>query len=349
MNNREFVPLSKVYKKQDVRGWFESSKLDGFRVVWDGGVTRGIPKKDVPWANNDKDERYVTPPIATGLWSRYGNVVHAPDWYLDMLPEGIVLDGEFFNEQLSRQTVRSICSKLVPTDDWARIEYHVFNRLSPEVWLGEGRINNPNFVEKIFDKSFYQWYLDKGGKSFNQYPTNLIQDHLEKARYWSGTLKLVKQTKIPMEGYEEYLSKRLVQEMDKEHGEGLILTNPYEFAAMKRTANSLKVKPRDSSEAVIVGYISGRAGKLQGMLGALIVDWEGVRLELSGFTNLERSLSDPSWASKNLEAELPAGHKCFAFPIGHTIGFSYRGLTDDGVPNEAVYDRTEGCYASKIG
>lgn len=349
MNNREFVPLSKVYKKQTVKGWFESSKLDGFRVVWDGGVTRGMPKIDVPWANNDKDDRYKVAPIATGLWSRYGNVVHAPDWYLDMLPLGVVLDGEFFNPELSRQTVRSICSKLVPTDEWARIQYHVFNRLSPEVWLAEGRINNPNFVEKILDNSVYEWYLDQGGKSFSQYPFNLIYDHLKNARYWSGTIRLVEQNVVPQEGAEAYISKRLVREMEKTHGEGLILSNPYEFAMMKRTANSLKVKPRDSSEAKIVGYISGREGKLRGMLGALIVDWNGVTLELSGFSNLERSLSDPSWAWDNLETKLLTGQKCFAFPIGHTVGFSYRGLTDAGVPNEAVYDRTEGCYASKLG
>ena len=346
MKKREFVQLSKVYKKQDVRGWFESSKLDGFRAVWDGGVTRGMLKKSVPWANTDKDDRYVEEQVSTGLWSRYGNVVHAPDWYLDMLPKDIVLDGEFFNPEMSRQQVRSICAKIIPTDDWARVQYHVFNRLSPEVWLGEGRINNPNFKEKIIGPEVYQWYLGRGGKPFKQYPFNLIYGHLQKARYWSGTLRLVEQTKIPDE---EHIGKRLIEEMAKPHGEGLILSNPYDFTVMQRTGNSLKVKPRDSSEAIIVGYISGREGKLRGMLGALIVDWDGTRLELSGFTNLERSLSNPSWADNNLEAQLPAGHKCFAFPIGHTIGFSYRGLTDDGVPAEAVYDRTEGCYASKEG
>ena len=342
MSNREFCQLSKVHKDEDVMGWLESSKLDGFRCIWDGGVSRGIPKANVPWANHAKDGRYLVEPVATGLWSRYGNVIHAPDWWLDLLPVGVVLDGECFNPSMSRQQVRSICAKLNPTADWRLIEYHVFNRLSPAVWLQEGRINNPNFVEKIIDSSHYDWYLGQGGKVFYSHPYGLVYGHLQRQAYWCDNVVLVQQSKIK---HVRQISARLIEEMDKEHGEGLILTDPFAFTGMKRVSSSLKVKPRDSSEGKIVGYISGK-GKLQGMLGALILEWEGKRLEMSGFTNEERTLSSPFGEEG---VELPNDITCPHFPIGHMIGFNYRNLTDDGLPQEAAYCRVEGTYKEKLG
>lgn len=344
MQKRELVQLSHTYKKQHVGGWYESPKLDGFRVTWDGGVTRGIPKIDVPWANNDKDERYLVPPIATGLWSRYGNVVHAPNWFLDGLPKGIVLDGEMFNPLMSRQKVRSVCAKLYPEGEWNKIQYHVFNRLSPATWLQPGRINNPQFKEKILRPEVYDWYLAQGGQEFGQYSNMQIYEHLVGRDYWHDHLHLVEQNILPRQDFEAVLQSRLLEEMDKPFGEGLILTDPMAFTDVKRVSHSLKVKPRDDSEATVIGYITGRVGKLQGLMGSVIVDWQGKRLELSGFTNAERHITDPDWAYVNVEAELPRGIMCPAFPRGHTIGFTYRGLTDDGIPNEAVYCRKEGCY-----
>lgn len=340
-NNRQFVQLSHTLKGQNVGGWYESSKLDGFRCIWDGGVSRGVPKAQVPWANHDKDDRYKIAPVATGLYSRYGNVIHAPEWFLDSLPVGVVLDGECHNSDLSRQQIRSICARLIPDDRWAYIQFKVFNRLSPEVWLGEGRINNPNFVEKIITADHYGWYLEQGGKAFDQYPFHLVYDHLTNQQYWSDKLRLVTQTKMPQDA-SDYISQRLVQEMSKEHGEGLILTNPYDFTVMKRTNNSLKVKPRDDSEGVVVGYITGREGKLRGLLGALILEWEGKRLELSGFTDAERHLTDGDWAYNNPECALPRDMHCPRFPRGSLVTFTYRGLSDDGIPQEAVYDRRGG-------
>jgi len=70
MPNREFLMLAQVYdpKKHAIGGWRVSEKKDGERCWWDGGITRGIPKSRVPWANTKKDARYRTAPIATGLW-----------------------------------------------------------------------------------------------------------------------------------------------------------------------------------------------------------------------------------------------------------------------------------------
>ena len=73
----EFVQLAHKYvpTKHSCSGAWISEKLDGVRAVWDGGISRGVPTKDVPYANTVKDHRLLKPPVATGLWSRMGRVV----------------------------------------------------------------------------------------------------------------------------------------------------------------------------------------------------------------------------------------------------------------------------------
>lgn len=342
MANRELVQLSQTYDgKKCIAGWFESSKLDGFRMWWDGGVSRGLPKDVVPWANTDKDERYKDKQFATGLWTRYGNVVHAPRWFLDALPKGELLDGEGWSPVLSRQVVRSFCSKLVPLDhEWAQIQFWVVNRLSPNVLFAIGKINNPNY-SKMITKASFDFFVEQGGSTFGVYSNAAVYNHLvKKADSWKPeVLQLVRQNQIPYVGWQEYVANRLIEEMGKPHGEGLILSDPNAATEMVRSHNSLKVKPRDDAEATVVGYISARDGKLRGLLGALIVNWDGVVFELSGFTDEERRLSETSWAYNHLEEELPPDIHCVRFPRGTQVTFSYRGLTDDGKPNEAVYFR----------
>ena len=53
MARREFLQLADHYDphKHDVAGWFVSEKLDGTRCFWDGGITRGLPTEQVPWAS----------------------------------------------------------------------------------------------------------------------------------------------------------------------------------------------------------------------------------------------------------------------------------------------------------
>jgi len=333
--NRTYVQLSKTYKEQNVIGWYMSSKLDGFRCVWDGGVTRGIPKDEIPWANTDKDHRYKVPPIATGLWTRYGNVIHAPDWFLDMLPVGVILDGEMWADTLSRQQIIGICSRIIPNAFWEQIQFHVFNRLSPVTWLSEGRINNPNMIEKNLTADALGYYTYNGGKSFSYYPNNIIYGHLVGQEYWSDHLVLVKQEVVLSK---DILKERLILEMGRVRGEGLILTDPFAYTKMQRTNSSLKVKPRDDAEATVMGYVTGK-GKLRGLMGALVVKWDDKIFELSGFTDAERTLSEQSYAWANEGAGVPEDINCPLFPIGTEVKFSYRGLTDDGIPNEAVYMR----------
>jgi len=113
------------------------------------------------------------------------------------------------------------------------------------------------------------------------------------------------------------------------------------------------MKNNDDAEGVVVGYVSGRktalGSKLLGFMGALILDYQGKRLELSGFTNEERRLGTVGKlcdgdAARHRAArypgdEVPAWIETVAFPRGSIVTFVYRGLSKDGIPQEARYLR----------
>lgn len=144
MANREFLMHFGTWESGSYKGWLWSEKLDGQRCFWDGGRSRGLPKKEVPWANNQKDERYKVAPVATGLWSRYGNVIHAPDWFLDELPQDVILDGELWKARKCFQETRSIISQLKPDERWRDVTYRVFDRPSTFQFCASGQINKGN-------------------------------------------------------------------------------------------------------------------------------------------------------------------------------------------------------------
>ncbi len=121
---QEYLMLGHVYKpgKISPAGWFVSEKLDGVRAFWDGGISRGMLASQVPYSNTVKD---VNPQTATGLWSRTGKVIHAPDWWLDELPN-FPLDGELFLGRGKFQETYSTIAKYVG-GDWKGITYKIFD------------------------------------------------------------------------------------------------------------------------------------------------------------------------------------------------------------------------------
>ncbi|MHC4302551.1 MAG: DNA ligase-like domain-containing protein, partial [Planctomycetota bacterium] len=151
MARREFLQLAKKFDpdKHDPSGMWISEKLDGTRVFWDGGITRGLPTDQVPWASiiNPKtgDRKPKIKPVATGLWSRYGNPIIAPDWWLNQLPS-MFLDGELFAGRGNFQTLRSITAKDVAEEDaWRKVQFAVFGSPAPSQVFAAGEIKNANF------------------------------------------------------------------------------------------------------------------------------------------------------------------------------------------------------------
>ena len=330
---REFLMLAKKYVDQRVGGWYVSEKLDGQRCFWDGGYTRGTPKHEIAWANHDKDARLLTRPVCTGLWSRYGNVIHAPDWWLDQLPVGCCLDGELMAED--RQTLRSIVSRQVAGSGWEQVKYHVFATPTLGDILVDGVIKGVNF-NKVF--SGYDVGLIRSGKFV--VPSDdvdvVVNDVVD------VVLPVDMQVLPSAADAASAMIQRLLEEVTERGGEGLMLRHPWWPYQVRRSDKLLKVKKLDDMEGRVVGYTAGK-GKLLGLMGALILDIGGGRvLELSGFTDAERALPSDvsSWAASHPGETLPDWAESRMFPRGTTVTFRYRGMSRDRIPQEARYWRT---------
>lgn len=339
--------------KHKIVGQVMSEKLDGFRTFWDGGVTNGMLATDVPWANVEKDTK---PKIATGLWTRYGNIVHAPQRFLRNFPTWPV-DGELYAGRGNFQKVRSICSKHVPIEaEWQQIRYHIFDSPNLESIFYDSVVDIPGYY-KVFS-GILQWFM-ANNVSISHLPDanfqqvyNFLTDRLPRL----STLVLVPQIKVrDLEGH-----KAFHKEIIDNGGEGSVTRSLTAKYLPERVHHCTKHKPYIDDEAVVVGYITGRetakGSKLLGLMGAQIVEWKGKRFKLSGFTDVERTLIDMhitnpydhdgeaykvarKWAENNPETPCPDNIEAEYFPRGSKVTFKYRELTNDGVPKEASYLR----------
>lgn len=363
MAKREFLMLAHKYDatKYQVGGWWASEKLDGQRCFWDGGISRDKAKTTIPWANTKKDGRYKEEQICTGLWTRYGNVIHAPDEWLDGLTPGICLDGELWMgdySQGSRQTLRSIVSRLQGSHYlWKDVCLNVFDAPSHDQVLFDGEIKNTNMKVKIEDVLPWAGLHGYMGLFMNADWPRALDARYNRLRYlWEEKASWVlhEQEELPHATQEaqEVIERMLHKVLDK-GGEGLILRNPYSTWEPCRSHRLLKVKPFDDMEGEVVGYITGRktdlGSKLLGKMGTLVLKLDnGIRLELSGFTDEERELTavDPkdhekalAWAVSNPEEYCPDWIVNKNFRIGDRVTFKYRGRSKEGVPQEARYWR----------
>lgn len=349
--NREFLMLAKDFDpdKHTAANHYVSIKRDGTRCFWDGGISRGVPKVNVPYANNDKDERYKTPPVATGLWSRYGNVLHAPNWFLDNLPQGIFLDGELYLGRGKFQELRSIVSTIEPALAWKNVKYLVFDMPSPNVLFQAGKINNPNFSLYIDDTACEDFLRKHTSPMLRTIMTRdvsrfdvtvarmarMVHSQNETWHFMKQHLLDYNETKAREELY------ALLEDETNRGGEGLIIRAAGSIWVPKRVMSLLKVKKFADDEGVVIGYTTG-TGKLQGKLGALRIQWNAKEFDLSGFTDAERELSPEGrqWAMENPGHRYPAAINISRrFPMGTVVRFRYMTLTDKGLPREARYWR----------
>ncbi|KKL46153.1 hypothetical protein LCGC14_2348410 [marine sediment metagenome] len=346
---QDYLMLAHVFKpgKHSIGGWFLSEKLDGSRCFWDGGVSRGVPAINVPWANIVKDGRLLEPVVATGLWSRSGKVIYAPNDWLDQLPK-CPLDGELFMGRGGFQKLRRTVAEHSPSENWKDVKFMVFDSPSLTVFRASREI-------KI--RSEYSFFVEGGW--FNR-PEASVEDtwtfehtkiFTEKRCVSSYVAYPVPQEHLPLK-YSDAVA--LVNErldvIVKLGGEGVMLRNPASRWVTQRSHNLLKVKPSNDAEGIITGFTSGRAtdrgSKLRGLIGALVLDYNGKRLELSGLTDAERSWGGTvgweatrKWAWDHPGEEMPETFQGKYFKVGDIVSFKYRELSDDGIPKEARYFR----------
>lgn len=307
----EFLMLLQSWDgRSGVGGWYMSEKLDGMLAMWDGGITRGLVKRDVGWANlGDVRKRGQ---ICTGLWSRLGNVIHAPDWWLDLLPK-YSLVGELWCPGMLRQDIMSVVKREIGGAGWKDIGFWVtetlpwreFNRKRTVGW---GNISGTG--AGWHDAWKGSWYSFRD--SYGWLVRELGVPHLE-----GSGVRLVPQTMLPL-GHDlaiEEVEKLMVEVRDR-GGEGLVLRNPDRYYECRRVDGVLKYKVENTGSDIVVGVTAG-LGRHTGRIGALVLS---SGLKLSGMTDLERDVGAEGW-------------------VGVRVEYTYRDTTAAGVPVEARYVR----------
>lgn len=211
----------------DPTGWWISEKYDGVRAYWDGQK----------------------------LWTRKGNLIHAPAYFLAELPRDIVLDGELWIGHGKFEETMSIVRSETPDDRWNHVRYMVFD--APQAkGLFEQRME---FLRATVSKE-------------NRFVTVVAQERCQ------GAAQLIAER------------DRIV----REGGEGVMLRQPASPYEAGRSPTLLKVKPYDDAEATVIAHEPGK-GKYTGKLGALRVRTDdGKEFSIgTGLTDADRNSPPP--------------------------------------------------------
>ncbi|MDR3636569.1 MAG: DNA ligase [Isosphaeraceae bacterium] len=208
---------------QDLAGWWLSEKLDGVRAYWDGKA----------------------------LISRLGNRFHAPDWFLEGLPD-TPLDGELWVGRKSFQRAVAIVRRQDKSDLWKEVRYLAFD--APGV-----------------DAPF-------------EHRLAALRAHIERCRppYLSAHEHTIC-TSL------DHLRAELAR-VEALGGEGLMLRQPESRYEVGRSLTLLKIKSFRDAEARVLEHLKG-AGRHKGRLGALLVELaDGTRFSVgTGFSDAERA------------------------------------------------------------
>lgn len=346
---REFLQLAETYNrdKDEIAGHYISEKLDGTRCFWDGGISRGEDTDSVPYASildpKTGKRKAKIKPKATGLWSRYGNPIMAPDWFLNALP-ACPLDGELWAGRGNFQLCRSICGGDTPDPRFDKIQYAVYSTPPAPQIFGDGQIKNANFVSTFVEdemRAYVEGRLDDFGGDFKcvdpdatfERELAFLRDNLDTQ---NDHVYLHRQVKLPDdEQAARQAAESFVTDVLDKGGEGAVIRCPFGVWTPKRHRGLLKFKPFEDAEAVIVGFVAGNTGKqgtVHGKIGALICKTKGPKGEVefeigTGMTLAERELerqSDFEWAYKHPGDRMPADTKGKHFRRGQTITFKYR-------------------------
>jgi DNA ligase-1 len=209
--------------KIDVRRSWISEKLDGVRAIWDGRILR----------------------------FRSGNVVPAPQWFIDALP-GQPLDGELWLGRGSFDRLSAIVRRQSPEDsEWRRVRYMIFEL--------------PNASGSFSDR-------------IEQIRTVVAAANLP----W---LQAVAQFRVA----DESALRARLDEVVRGGGEGLMLHRDDASYETGRSSALLKLTPWQDAEAVVVGHLPGQ-GKYAGVVGTLRMEMaDGRRFSLgSGLSDALR-------------------------------------------------------------
>jgi DNA ligase-1 len=219
------------------------------------------------------------------------------------------------------KTLRFRSGRTVNAPAWflAKLSAHA---LDGELWLARGRFEALSGIVRKTEPQDDEWrqikYMvfelpDAPGTFAER--AQRIKEIVAEARW--PQLIAVEQFRVA----DRAALKRKLDEVVRGGGEGLMLHLADAKYVTGRSDALLKLKPLQDTEAVVIGHVPGK-GKYQGLLGALRVrSTEGKQFLIgTGFTDAMR---------KNPP------------PVGTTITYTYRGLTQTGLPRFPSYLRVQ--------
>tara|TARA_B100000287_G_scaffold432651_1_gene492447 strand:+ start:1012 stop:2061 length:1050 start_codon:yes stop_codon:yes gene_type:complete len=286
----------KLNIKEPPLNWWASEKWDGIRALWDG-------------------EKIISRGSRTGKPKVY---TYVPEWFKEILPPGIALDGEIWiGRGLFQKTSR--LSTIKPGKSYTKKDID-------NLWSGAG--DNPPVIFKIFDipseddlfenrMIFLKKVIEKRKETWDK----IVYENKK-----TFPLQITEQVKIEnIQQLDDMYSK-----LTKEGAEGLMLRAPNSPYELRRSKYLLKYKIKEDSECIVREYILGE-GRLKGMLGSLKCEIikDG---KLSGIiTQIGTGLSD-SQRENYINEKSPE-----YIPIGSIVSFSYMEMTKDGIPRHPVF------------
>ncbi|WP_305805463.1 DNA ligase [Stenotrophomonas sp. YIM B06876] len=212
----------------EVSQYWVSEKLDGVRARWDGKV----------------------------LWSRAGNRIDAPAWFVAGWPP-MELDGELWLGRDRFDETSALVRTTGATDSgWRRLRFMVFDAPA-----------HPGTFDARLE---------------------ILQTRIRAAHVpW---LQAIPQRQLA----DTAALHRHLREVVAAGGEGLMLHHRHGRYLPGRSDTLFKLKPWDDAEARVVAHVPGK-GKYTGMLGALLVERaDGRQFRLgSGFTDAQRAAPPP--------------------------------------------------------
>jgi DNA ligase-1 len=215
------------------------------------------------------------------LISRGGNVIAAPNWFVAGFPAQ-ALDGELWLGRNQFAATLSVVSKQQPVDsEWQQIRYYLF-----ELPDAAG-----SFTERI--TALQRLIAQQNSRYLMLVPQFRLTDNVQ-------------------------LMAKL-HELEQAGAEGLMLHHQDAHYKTGRSADLLKLKTYQDSEAEVIGYRPGK-GKYQGMVGALVVK-----------TPDGKTFAIGSGLSDELRQTPP--------PVGAVVTYRYNGLTQHGLPRFARFLR----------
>lgn len=223
------LQLANVYHDNiKLDSYWVSEKYDGVRAFWDGEQ----------------------------LLSRQGNIIHAPAWFIEPLPDER-LDGELWIARGMFDQLSAIIRRQSPDGkDWQRVRYMLFDLPASSL---------------IFDDRLQQ---------LKAIVMKIDRPHV----------RLVEQQKIATQA----LLMQKLDEVIAAGGEGLMLHLGSSTYKAYRSDDLLKVKKHSDAEAIVVQHFPGK-GKYKGMMGSMLVETaDGKRFKIgSGFSDAERQHPPP--------------------------------------------------------